>query len=310
MSSTLAIETRRLTKRYGDFVAVDQIALAVPEGVVFGFLGPNGAGKSTTLRMLCGQLEPTSGEATVAGLSPSRDREALKRAIGYMPQAFGLYPYLTVIENLLFYAELYLDDYALVRPRTAEVIHLIGMLDRRHQLASELSGGWKQRLALGCAILHEPRVLFLDEPTVGVDPVSRRLFWDLIHKLNEQGVTIFVTTHYMEELERCHGVAFLSGGKLRAQGSPRALKAAVGASRQLVTAISSEPERALAALRGQEGLLDAYLWGEEIRLSWALHADPLGQTRAALAGAGLPARMVEGRAPTMEDVFVASQAST
>jgi ABC-2 type transport system ATP-binding protein len=305
--SALAIETRKLTRRYGDRNAVDALDLRVRQGSVFGFLGPNGAGKSTTLKLLCGQLAPTSGEAIVAGLSSSRDAARLKEVIGFMPQAFGLYDYLTVAENLAFYADLYLSSRGAAKRRVQEVIELTGLEKRLDQPAEALSGGWKQRLALGCAILHRPRVLFLDEPTAGVDAVARRVFWDLLFRLNEEGTTLFVTTHYMEELDRCHEVGILAAGQLRALGPPRALKETVAQGHELLSVVTAEPEVALAALRGLRGLRDSYVWGEEIRLTWRRGAQGELRTRALLEELGLRDALVELRPPTMEDVLVASQ---
>ena len=310
MSRAAAIETRDLIRRFGERTVVDRLSLRIPEGIVYGFLGPNGAGKSTTLRILCGMLRPTAGEVTVAGFSPVRDLDRLKRAIGYMPQQFGLYDYLTVAENLAFYADLYLPSARAARDRTREVLAATGLDAQRDQIASRLSGGWRQRLALACAILHRPRVLFLDEPTVGVDPVSRRLFWDLLHELNDAGTTIFVTTHYMEEVERCHEVGLLSGGRLRTSGSPRELKSFVAERRELVTVIAGDADRAFAALRGLPDLVDIYFYGEAIHLAWTRDPERLTQpravhrTREALREAGIGVVHIDHRVSTMEDVFV------
>src|SRR5206468_5606084 len=202
-----AIEVRRLTRRFGGFVAVSDVSFDVREGEIFGFLGSNGAGKSTTIRMLCGLLAPTSGHATVGGVDVTRDPEGVKRRIGYMSQRFSLYELLTVDQNIRFFGGIYGLDDARLAERRRFVIDMAGLAGREQTLARDLAGGWRQRLALGCAILHEPRFLFLDEPTGGVDPLSRRHFWRLIDTLSQSGVTVLVTTHYLDEAEHCHRVA-------------------------------------------------------------------------------------------------------
>ena len=304
MNATFAVETRDLTRRYGDRSVVDRLNLRVPEAVIFGFLGPNGAGKTTTVRMLCGMLRPTSGRAIVVGLDPQRELDRLKHLMGFMPQQFGLYDYLTVSENLAFYADLYLSSRREARERTAEIMRAMGLEQYRNYEASKRSGGYRQRLALACAVLHRPRIVFLDEPTAGVDPVSRRLFWELLHELNDAGVTVFVTTHYMEEVERCHLVGMLSAGRLTRCGTPRELKAAVESDRELVTVIAAEPERAFEVLRRLPDLIDAYLAGEEVHLAFPRQVSGLAHTREALSNARLTVRLVERSNPTMEDVFV------
>jgi ABC-2 type transport system ATP-binding protein len=306
----LAIEARNLSRRYGERVALDRLTLQIAEGIVFGLVGPNGAGKSTTLRILCGLLQPSSGEVTVAGRSPVRERRALQQVIGIMPQTFGLYSYLTVRENLEFYADLYVPSGRSARARIAEVMELTGLNAYAAVRPPELSGGWRQRLALACAILHHPRVLFLDEPTAGVDPVSRRLFWDLIHELNVGGTTIFVTTHYMEEVERCNVVGLLSEGKLRLSGSPNELKQTASRDRELIAIACDECERAFAAMRGATGLCDAYVYGDQLHLSFAVGHDGHAQAASRLADAGIPVMRIVPRPPTMEDVFVAASGSS
>jgi ABC-2 type transport system ATP-binding protein len=228
MSDGAAIHTRALRKVFGPLVAVDSLDLDVPRGEVFGLLGPNGSGKTTTIRMLCGLLAPTSGEAIVVGLDVRREAEALRSRIGYMSQRFGLYDDLTVYENLRFYATVYGLHGEERRTRLESLLHDRGLAPRRGQLAGTLSGGWKQRLALACATAHEPPLLFLDEPTAGVDPASRRRFWELIHDLAHAGTTVLVTTHYMDEAERCDRLAFLSRGRLIAQGTPAEITAQFG----------------------------------------------------------------------------------
>lgn len=220
----VAVRTLGLTRRFGNFVAVDHITFEVPRGEIFGFLGPNGAGKSTTIRMLCGLLEPSEGQGTVAGFDVRRQPEQIKKHIGYMSQKFSLYEDLTVEENIDFYGGIYGLSGARLAPRKDWAVEMSGLKDHRNSLTAVLSGGWKQRLALACAILHEPPILFLDEPTSGVDPLSRRRFWDLIYELAERGVTVFVSTHYMEEAEYCDRLALIYRGKMVALGSPLELK--------------------------------------------------------------------------------------
>jgi ABC-2 type transport system ATP-binding protein len=220
----MMVTIQSLVKRFGDFVAVDNVSLSVDKGEVFGFLGPNGAGKSTTIRILCGLLDPTSGAATVAGYRVGEQSEEIRRNIGYMSQKFSLYDDLTVEENIDFYAGLYSVPRAELSARKDYVLKMAGIAERRKDLTSLLAGGWKQRLALGCAILHSPPVLFLDEPTSGVDPIARRQFWDLIYDLSAEGHTVFVTTHYMEEAEHCHRLALMYKGRVIALGTPADLK--------------------------------------------------------------------------------------
>ena len=222
------IETSRLTKRYGDVLAVDAMSFSVEKGQVFGFLGPNGSGKTTTIRMLCGLLDPSEGTASVAGIDIRTAPERVKMQIGYMSQRFGLYEDLTVAENLDFYGGIYGLAGPARTTRTAEVVGFLGIGGRLEQLAGQLSGGWKQRLALGCALLHRPPVLFLDEPTAGVDPAARRNFWQAIHDLAHGGTTVLVTTHYMDEAERCDRLAMMSLGHLIALGTPAEVAAQVG----------------------------------------------------------------------------------
>ena len=225
MTDTVAIQVNALTRRFGELVAVDHINFTIRYGEIFGFLGPNGAGKSTTIRMLCGILAPTSGTASVAGFDVNRDPERIKESIGYMSQRFSLYNDLTVEENLEFYGRVYQLTPATLHERMEHVLKLTGLDRWRTQLAAWLSGGWKQRLALANAILHHPRIIFLDEPTAGIDPLSRRALWELLYQLAEEGIALFVTTHYMEEAERCNQIAVISQGHLLTIGSPAELKA-------------------------------------------------------------------------------------
>jgi ABC-2 type transport system ATP-binding protein len=222
------VEVENLVKRFGDFTAVDHISFRVRRGEIFGFLGPNGAGKSTAIRILCGLLGPTAGLARVGGVDVARDPEIVRQNIGYMSQKFSLYDDLTVEENLDFFGGVYGVAEDRRREREEFVLNMAGLTDRRATMTRLLAGGWKQRLALGCAILHEPEILFLDEPTSGVDPIARREFWDLIYRLSEEGRTVFVTTHYMEEAEYCHRLALMYQGKIIALDTPAALKRVAG----------------------------------------------------------------------------------
>ncbi len=219
-----AIEVYNLTKKFGDFVAVNNISFKVAKGEIFGFLGPNGAGKSTTIRMLCGIMKPTSGEGLVGGYSINTQPEEIKKIIGYMSQKFTLYQDLTVEENINFYGGIHGLPSPVIEKQKKWVLKMAGLVGKENYLTRELSGGWKQRLSLGCAILHQPEILFLDEPTASVDPISRRDFWDLIYNLSEKGTTVFVTSHYMDEVERCHRIAIIYSGKIIAMGSPKDLK--------------------------------------------------------------------------------------
>lgn len=219
MSGNL-IEISGIRKLFGEFVAVDDVSLSIPKGCIYGILGPNGAGKSTTIRMICGVLTPTAGTAVIDGLDVYKDAELIKQRIGYMSQKFSLYEDLTVMENLRFFASLY-GIYGPERDeRITQLIAMAGITGRENQLAGKLSGGWKQRLALGCALIHKPRILILDEPTAGVDPVARRVFWEIIYELAKQGITILVTTHYMDEAQSCDQVSFIFDGRVLAQGTP------------------------------------------------------------------------------------------
>src|SRR5688572_14301929 len=242
-----AISVSNLARRFGEFVAVDGLTFDVRQGEIFGFLGSNGAGKSTTIRMLCGLLKPTSGSATVGGIDVTRDPEGVKRRIGYMSQRFSLYELLTVDQNIRFFGGIYgLDDRKLAERRRF-VIEMAGLAGREHTLARDLAGGWRQRLALGCAILHEPAILFLDEPTGGVDPLSRRQFWRLIDALSSEGVTVLVTTHYLDEAERCHRVALIHAGELATIGTPAEVKG-IFAGRPIFEVRSANPVAVMTAL--------------------------------------------------------------
>ncbi|HET7265409.1 MAG TPA: ABC transporter ATP-binding protein [bacterium] len=290
-----------LTRRFDSFVAVDHISFDIPVGAIWGFLGPNGAGKSTTIRMLCGILEPSEGHATVLGYDIVRQAEAIKARIGYMSQRFSLYDDLTVEENLAFYAGVYGLGRAEARRAIDEWIGRAGLRGRERTLAAELSGGFRQRLAFGCAVLHRPRMVFLDEPTSGVDPVSRRSFWDLIDDFAAGGITIMVTTHYMDEAEHCDTLAFIFGGRIIAAGTPAEIKQRMSGA--LLEVRASPIEQALEALRGQPDVRDVALFGR------AIHAtvdDPSAaeRLRTALAAAGVAVEGIRPVHPSLEDAFV------
>jgi ABC-2 type transport system ATP-binding protein len=244
-----AVEAENLVKRFGDFTAVDHVSFQVRRGEIFGFLGPNGAGKSTVIRILCGLLRPSEGLALVGGYDVAKDPETVRHNVGYMSQKFSLYDDLTVEENLAFFGGVYGVPEDRLPERETAVLRMAGLEDKRKTMTRLLAGGWKQRLALGSAILHEPPILFLDEPTSGVDPIARREFWDLIYQLSEQGHTVFVTTHYMDEAEYCHRLALMYKGKIVAMDTPAALKQAASKSSMeevFVATIEEEEERGAA----------------------------------------------------------------
>ena len=302
MDAEPVVETAGLGRTFGSLVAVRDVSLSVARGEIFGILGPNGAGKSTTIRMLCGLLTPTSGRATVAGFDVARDPERVKARIGYMTQRFSLYEDLTVRENLLFYAGLYGLAGARRRDRVAVVIARNGLGDRSGQLAGTLSGGWKQRVALACAMLHEPPLVFLDEPTAGVDPVSRRAFWDEIHRIAAEGTTVIVTTHYMDEAERCHRLAFIFRGGLLDLGTPTEIMDRRGLR---VAEVDCGDRVVLAALRADARVEEVAPFGARLRVTTARAHDPAAVVRAAMAAAGRrDAEPAEVRA-SLEDAFVA-----
>jgi ABC-2 type transport system ATP-binding protein len=293
-----------LTRRFGDFTAVDNISFEVATGEIFGFLGPNGAGKSTTIRMLCGLLAPTEGRGTVAGFDINISAEQIKRHIGYMSQKFSLYDDLTVEENIAFYGGIYGLANKRLRERTDWAVAMAGLQERRRSPTRLLAGGWKQRLALACAILHEPPIIFLDEPTSGVDPISRRRFWDLIYAMADQGVTVFVTTHYMEEAEYCGRLALIYRGRLIAMGTPAQLKTGL-AGETLLDVRCQRHQEALEIIEDLPMVRDAALFGSGLHVRTA---DPqAAQTAIAevLAGRGMALEGMASIAPSMEDVFVA-----
>jgi ABC-2 type transport system ATP-binding protein len=298
-----AITVRELTRRFGRFTAVDRVTFDVHEGEIFGFLGANGAGKSTTIRMLCGLLKPTSGSATVGGVDVSRDPEAVKLRIGYMSQKFSLYESLTVDQNIQFFGALYGLDAARTEQRRQFVVEMAGLQGREHTQARDLAGGWRQRLALGCAILHEPRIVFLDEPTGGVDPVSRRRFWRLIEDLARGGVTILVTTHYLDEAEHCGRIAIIHAGKLAALGTPRELKD-VFADRPIVEIQSARPVDVMRMLDGMDDIQKTTVFGTAVHAVLKPGVGSAGDLAARLRQQGLDVGTVEQVPPSLEDVFL------
>lgn len=297
-----AIEARSLTKRFGDFVAVDNISFAVPEGQVFGLLGANGAGKSTAIRMLCGLLEPSSGRALVAGIDAAKDPEAVKRSIGYMSQRFSLYEDLTVSQNISFFAGLYGLSSANAKAETERVLSLTGLSGRENELVLFLSAGYRQRLALACAIMHSPRVLFLDEPTAGVDPLARRRFWDIIYAIAESGSTVLVTTHYLDEAEYCSVVTLMHAGRIVASGSPAELKAEHFPGTMLEIECR-ESESMLELLRRIDGVEEAVLFGSKIHTALAPGLDEAALA-ASLGRAARTCTSIECIPPSLEDVFI------
>ncbi|MDD4159362.1 MAG: ABC transporter ATP-binding protein [Synergistaceae bacterium] len=294
--SKIAVETRELTKKFGDFTAVDHITMSIEEGAVYGFLGPNGSGKSTTIRMLCGLLAPTSGAGLVLGMDLAREGRKIKNQVGYMSQKFSLYPEMTVLENLELYSGLYGLRGVQKEQRIEQMLVLAGLQGREDEQTRLLSGGWRQRLALGCAILHRPRILFLDEPTSGVDPRARRLFWDIIYDLAADGTTVMVTTHFMDEAEHCDRVAFIYFGALIADDTPAKLKKLIPG--KLFEVESENGFELLGRLqRGEAGsIIDSYFFGKKLHL--LVEKESSIENEEIFRGA-----VVNEIAPSMEDVF-------
>jgi ABC-2 type transport system ATP-binding protein len=302
------VVARDLVKRFGDFVAVDRISLEAKRGEVVGFLGPNGAGKSTTIRMLCGLLRPTAGQALVAGYDVARDPERVRQRIGYMSQKFSLYNDLRVIENIRFFASLYDVPTSALKEREAWVLDMAGLKGREATLTGTLPSGWKQRLALGCAVLHRPPILFLDEPTSGVDPVSRRQFWELIHTMAAEGVTVLVTTHYMDEAEYCNRLVLIFQGRIVASGSPTQLKqrAMTGA----LLLVECEPlGLALDVLQQTPDVRDAAVFGNALHVVVPDAHAAIPRLQAALSEQGVNVTKIEPIRPSLEDVFVSLTAA-
>src|SRR5688572_19071462 len=303
MNSPNAIEVRNLSRRFGSFTAVDDISFDVRRGEIFGFLGSNGAGKSTTIRMLCGLLRPSAGDARVGGVDVARNPEGVKQRIGYMSQRFSLYELLTVDQNIAFFGGIYGLDRARLTRRRAFVLEMAGLTGRETTLARDLSGGWRQRLALGCAILHEPPILFLDEPTGGVDPLSRRQFWHLIDSLSAEGVTVLVTTHYLDEAERCHRVALIHAGKLATIGTTGEVKG-VFAGRSIAEVRSSDPVRLMKVLDAMPSVQKTSLFGTAVHAVFDEPRLDTAKLTAALAAEGTAATSVAEVPPSLEDVFL------
>jgi ABC-2 type transport system ATP-binding protein len=298
-----AVSVRELTRKFGEFTAVDRASFEVGTGEIFGFLGPNGAGKTTTIKMLAGLLRPTSGTARVAGYDVGSEAPKVKLCIGYMSQLFSLYADLTVEENIQLFAGLYGVTGARLLERRDWILDMAGLADQRRRTTGELSLGWKQRLALGCAVLHEPPILFLDEPTSGVDPVSRRSFWDLIYELAEGGTTVFVSTHYMEEAEYCNRLALMNRGKLIALDRPGALKQALD--QPLLSLRTDDPAKAVEALTPLPCVTEAAMFGRAVHVLATDGDAALSEIPRALAAAGRRCDALGEVTPSLEDVFVA-----
>jgi ABC-2 type transport system ATP-binding protein len=300
------VVTDRLSRRFGSLVAVKDVSLTIYRGEIFGVLGPNGAGKSTTIRMLCGILDPTSGSGRVVGFDIASQSEQIKTRIGYMTQRFSLYEDLTVLENLRFYAGLYGVPAGRRKARVEQALDQAGLRDRRDQLAGTLSGGWKQRVAIASATLHDPSLLFLDEPTAGVDPVSRRDFWDLIHRLADQGTTVLLTTHYMDEAERCHRLAFIFGGSVLDVGTPQEVieRRGLRAAELAIDETHAQAGEAEAALRADANVAEIAHYGGRLRVTTRGAADPTSVVRGAFAARGLVARELHEARVSVEDAFV------
>ena len=308
MLNDCAVETESLVKTFGAFTAVDNVTLRVAKGEIFGFLGPNGAGKSTTIRILCGLLTPTSGRAFVGGVDVAVNPEEARRNIGYMSQKFSLYDDLTVEQNIDFYSGMYGIPRDRREERKRYVLEMAGISERRGALTGVLSGGWKQRLALGCAILHNPPVLFLDEPTSGVDPIARQTFWALIREMAQEGHTIFVSTHYMDEAEYCYRLALMYRGRVIALGTPGELRAGLD-SRTLLRLDTPDPLETMRALEQLPGVRDVAVFGGGLHVGVDVGAFDAGSgmaaIRARMTELSIPIKRLEKISPSLEDVFVA-----
>lgn len=292
-----------LWRRFGDFVAVRDVSFRVRAGQIFGFLGPNGAGKTTTIKMLTGLLLPSAGSAHVAGYDVRTQSTQIRRSIGYMSQKFSLYADLTVDENIQLFAGLYDIAGGPLQERRTWILEMAGLVGRGALLTGELPLGWKQRLALGCAVLHKPAVLFLDEPTSGVDPIARRAFWDLIDELAQQGTTVLVSTHYMEEAEYCHELILMNRGQLIAQGAPADLRRAFD--RPLLELTVDDGPAAVAALQGAPGIEDAAMFGRQVHVTTAERVDAHSLVRNRLEQQGIRVLAQKDVTPSLEDIFVA-----
>jgi len=303
-----AIEVKDLTRKFGKLTAVDHVSFSVRYGEILGYLGANGAGKSTTIRMLCGILAPTSGTAIVAGFDVNQDPEKIKQSIGYVSQKFSLYIDLTVRENLEFYGRVYGLESDVLNRRIKEVMKWTGLSDKENQMAGQLSGGWKQRLAVANGILHEPKILFLDEPTAGIDPLSRRALWELLYELADQGIALFVTTHYMEEAERCNHLVILSRGKLLRSGKPSDLKAQV---RGQVVEVECFPlMKASKVFEKIPGVSGVTAYGTTLHLNLSNGKDLIPQIEEAAKREGIRISRPTPIEPSLEDVFAALEVET
>src|SRR5467141_380684 len=306
MNGEVAISAEHLVRRFGNFTAVNDVSFRVQKGEIFGFLGPNGSGKTTVIKMLTGLLPLSGGEASVLGIDVRKDPETVRENIGYMSQNFSLYSDLTVTENLTFYGRIYGLSNDRLRKRMDDIIQLNGLGPYLNRLSAQLSGGWKQRLALGCAMLHEPKMIFLDEPTAGIDPVARRQLWDLLFELSAHGITFFVTTHYMDEAERCSHVAYIYYGKLIADGTPdslRELPDVTPAGTMRVEITTPEVTRALKLARQIPGIRSATIFGQSIHALIEDHYN-LDDLREQLLKNGIAVAEIRPLAPSLEDVFV------
>jgi ABC-2 type transport system ATP-binding protein len=301
--SDFAIEVNNLTKKFGKFTAVDQVSFAVKRGEIFGFLGANGAGKSTTIRMLCGLLQPTSGTASVGGFDINKQTELVKLNIGYMSQRFSLYDDLTVEQNIRFYGGVYGLRNSKLKERMDWVLRMADLKGRESSLTRTLSGGWKQRLALGCAILHEPKIVFLDEPTGGVDPISRRNFWELINQLSAEGVTVLVTTHYLDEAEYCNDIILINAGKLIANGSPIELKTE-NIKNPILEVKCNDVVQALELIREKSWTLETSVFGSALHVMVKDEGEGKRLVEQDLTNKGIQVQQIERIAPSLEDVFL------
>ena len=303
-TSPYAIVADNLTRKFGDFVAVDHISFRIRKGEIFGLLGPNGAGKSTTIRMLCGLLTPTEGTAYVGGYDIRTQAEQVKHIIGYMSQRFSLYEQLTVQENMTFFGRAYRIPQKRLHTRIEEVLHLLDLHPLAHRITATLAAGWKQRVALACAILHEPEIVFLDEPTAGVDPVARRQFWDLIHSLAEAGTTICVTTHYLDEAEYCEHLVLIYQGRVIAYDSPTHLKKQLPAI--LLEVITPTPLQVIKWLQQQPEIIEASLFGTRIHVGVSARdkEEAIRKVRSMLQRRGFTIKHIRPVLPSLEDVFI------
>ena len=303
------IEASNLTRKFDKVTAVNNLNLAIEKGEIFGFLGPNGAGKSTTIRMLCGILEPTSGNASVGGYNVITEAERIKTIIGYMSQSFGLYQDLTADENLTFYSKLYIKDKKEAKKRRDEIIETVGLGRYLKYLAASLSGGWKQRLALACAVVHRPKILFLDEPTAGIDPVSRRIMWDFLYDLSRSGMTLFVTTHYMEEAERCNKIGFIWEGNLVAHDTPQGIKDNFNL-HQIIKIQCEKINEVFKLLQRHEFIKDITIYGDALHLAVENAETTMPVLSQFLKENAIKINEINTIPPSIEDVFVALSKQT